>query len=145
MQRFRFPLESAMQYRRVQADLEKAKLQQLFKELAEWDRKAADLEAEYAEAEALTRSPAVTTVELQAMDSYREFAIYQRRRLAASKNECQSRIDAQTQRLTAAQRDYELLARLKSQKQTEWQKLADLEQESFAAEAFLAKWVRERT
>jgi flagellar export protein FliJ len=144
MQAFRFPLESVLNYRRLQAGIEKARLQELFAELSSWADRQTDLERQKQDAYEVTRQSGITATDLHAWDNYSQFVLHERARLEARKQECQRRIAAQQQKVTEAERKYELLNHLKTKKREEWNKLVAAEVEALAAEAYLAKWVRER-
>src|SRR5947209_14520739 len=71
MQKFRFSLESAMQYRQLQIDMERAKLEQLYADLRRLDRETDRLQDEKSYADALVKGvdPAYS-ISLLALDNF---------------------------------------------------------------------------
>lgn len=144
MKRFQFRLESVLNWRERQSDLEEAKLQALFEELhalgSALERNAADrAQAERAVFGARQIDPA----ELAALDPHREWLARDRRRIEERRRNCEQRIEAQRIQLMEAERKVRLLERLRGRRRQEWQAEADRELEQTAAESFLARWSRE--
>ena len=144
MKRFRFRLESIREWRLVQLELEETKLQRLFEELREIEFRWAGLEAAKAEAvRAVLSSAVLAAQELVALEAHRLHIRAEKERLRKQESDCAARIAAQRERVRKAEQDLQLLEKLKQRRLAEWEKAADKEQETLAAEAFLAKWRRE--
>ena len=145
MKRFQFPLDRVRRWRGEQADLEEAKLQQLWGQLAALGQEKTRVKSAGAEsARKILEQPAMEPQDLQALDAYR---LHVRRRIGQIENrerELGARIEEQRGRLMEARRRAELLERLKARKWGEWQALADREEETLAGELYLAgaKWKR---
>lgn len=144
MKRFRFRLESIREWRLVQLELEETKLQRLFEELREIESQRAGLEAARAEAVRAVLSLAVLEAQqLAALEAHRLHITAEKERLRMQESDCIARIAAQRECVRKAERDLQLLEKLKQRRLAEWEREADKEQETLAAEAFLAKWRRE--
>jgi len=143
MKRFDFPLERVRRWRSEQLDLEELKLQQILGErqsLARSKQRVRD-ELEHAQRELLAHK-SLEPGELESLDSFRQYIRGCVRNIEAREQECEARIAAQRQRVIAARQQFELLDRLRQKALAEWRAAADREQETMAAELFLAKTVR---
>ncbi len=141
--RFKFRLESVRQWRSVQRDLEKAKLQALFAELRGIEARRAALAAAKQDAErAVLAAPAVDAQELAALDAHRRYAAAEAERLRRQEQECGARIAAQQAAVRKAEQNVRLLDRLKERRLAEWEAETAREQETLAAETYLAKYAR---
>ena len=142
MKRFHFSLEQAMHWRRLRADTERTKLELLHAGLRRLEAKkcASTRKNPPRIATSKTRtqcgpvsySPSIT---LHATRPYKG-NMWKRGAWKCSRN------PQQQVKLVSAQRDFELLEKLKAQKQQDWQKAFDLEQEQLASEVYMAKWER---
>ena len=145
MRRFRFRLESVLEWRLLQLELEETKLQGLFEELRRVDGALDALDAGKAEAErAVLGGGTVPAQQLEALDAHRLHLAREKQRLAAARVGCEGRIAAQREQVRKAERDLRLLEKLKERRQAEWRKANDREQEALAAEVFLAQWHRKK-
>lgn len=143
MRRFRFRLESVLEWRRLQLEMEETKLQRLFEELHQVDAAARRLAAELEEAARIvTTSAQVEAADLAALESYRGWVARENARLARLRADCQKRIAAQRERVAAAERDLRLFEKLKERRYEEWRVESDREQEALSSELFLARWGR---
>jgi len=145
MKRFDFPLERVRRWRREQLNLEELKLQQILGErqaLARSKQQVRD-ERDHAERELLAHKSLEPT-ELQSLDSFRLYIRGRVRDIEARERECEARVAAQRRRLIETRQQFELLDRLRQKALAEWRTAADKEQETMAAELFLAKTMRLR-
>ena len=141
MKRFHFSLERVRRWRGEQADLEAMKLERLFGELSALERQRAELLMERAEAEGILAAPhAFEAEELSNLDSFRRYVHARCQSLETLKRQQEARIDRQRDVLLEARRQYELLDRLRKKNLVEWRAASDKEQETLAAEMFLARW-----
>ncbi len=141
MKRFRFSLEQALSWRRLRADIERAKLEQLLAEMRHLELRRVALEQEEIAAQNEVRHhDVIRAPQLIALES---FTRHWKKRVAGledRRTEIFREIALQQTRLLNAQREHDLLLKVKSQKQHEWQIEFDREQEDLASEAYLAKW-----
>jgi capsule polysaccharide export protein KpsE/RkpR len=141
MKRFEFSLEQALNWRRLRAEVERAKLEQLFAELRHLDlrKQALDQEGLIAQNE-VRNQEVVRATQLVALDSFTRHWNKRALNLAARRVEIFKEVAEQQTRLIGAQRDYDLLLKVKARKLSEWQVEFNREQEELASEVFLAKW-----
>jgi hypothetical protein len=145
MKRFEFPLERVRRWRAGQAALEELKLEQLGERLAKLgvEKRSAEAARLESEREVLGHSPAEAT-DLQSLDAYRRHTRSKIRGIEERERETAELIGQQRQRVVQARRAVELLERLKQRAMEEWQAACDREQESLAAELYLARFTRRR-
>jgi hypothetical protein len=143
MQVFKFSLESVLQWRKIQAELEEHRLQTIFTEL---QKIAVDQQqAAEARAESHLRVKAhafVSREDLVALDSFDQFSETQRLNFNRRRQDCGIRIAEQQKKVMETQRQFRLLEKLRDRKLVEWNKLFDAEQEALASEIYLAKLSR---
>jgi len=140
VKKFHFPLEKARDWRKITVEREEEKLQRLFAERSRVDQQIRNVEAEQRKLEeqhALEAS--CFAEELIAMDSWRLFLIRRKAALAASRANCESKIQVQRLALVEARRQLQLLLKLEGRKRSEWQQEYDREQENIAAELHMAR------
>jgi flagellar FliJ protein len=143
MRRFQFRLQSVLDWRIVQRDLEEAKLQGLFAEIHRIDAAIEALGREEAEAErAVAFSPSVEAQQLTALEEHKRYAAAETVRLRRQRLDCEKRIAVQREKLVKAERDLRLLERLKERRLAEWTFEFNREQEALASELFLGRWHR---
>jgi len=143
MRAYAFPLRQALEWRRTQLELEENKLRQLAASLEEMALEAVRLDLVKGRAEeAVRQAPAVEAGDLWALAAYRQRLIAELRALAERRIACEQQVAAQRQRVLEAQRQCRLLEKLEQRRHAEWQKAADGEMETLAAESFLARWNR---
>lgn len=141
MQSFRFSLERVLSWRRTEREREEAQLATLLAErhrleslrqqiLGAWERAGRELVA----------AGRVDGGELAALAGYR--TRLEKERISNERDRAASteRIEAQRARVTAAHRRFRLLEKLRGRRLEEWQSAWNREMESFASEAFLARW-----
>src|SRR4051812_4820870 len=141
MKRFEFSLEQVMQWRRLRADLERAKLESLFAKLRDLDQQKLNLEEEEASAHDVVKNQdSVRSQQLLALDRFARHMSTQKELLDGNRVALFGEISQQQIKLIAAQRDFELLEKLKTHKKEDWQAAFNREQEELASDAYLAKW-----
>jgi hypothetical protein len=145
MKRFQFSLDRVRSWRAGQVALEGLKLEQLRENLEalKKERRNIHMERSRSELEVL-RQPSIEAAELQSLDAYRLHARSKIRDLENRERQMEAQVEQQRQRVTVARRDAELLERLKRKALGEWQMASNREQETLAAELYLAKRVRSR-
>jgi len=144
MKRFDFPLERVRRWRAEQLNLEELKLQQAFAERQALARAKQQIRDELdRESRQVLAKPALESLDLEALDSFRYHVRDRVRDLENRESQAEQRIVAQRQKVIEARRQFELLDRLRTKALTEWTAAADKEQETLAAEMFLAKSIRE--
>ena len=145
MKAFRFPLERALDWRRVQLELEENRFQRQAAVLAELDRTRAELEAAAlgAELQVRTWSP-LSGRDLWSLSGFRRHVENEERTLEARRAQSQRELAEQEARMLEARRRCRLLERLRERQWAEWQAAGDRELEQFATESFLAGVIRRR-
>lgn len=138
---FRFRLERVLEWRRTERDVEDQRLRQIHAELERLQGEQARLQAARvtAEMEVLRAGP-VEARELVALAAYRRRLEQDRQRVLEQSRECRARADAQRARCLEADRRCRLLEKLRARKLAEHLLAGDREQETAAAESYLAQW-----
>ena len=143
MKQFQFSLEHAMHWRRLRADVERARLESLFSELRKLEGRQAVMEEEVATAhEDVKNQDTIRAHQLFALDRFSRHMSTRKELLEAQRAELVAQIAQQQARLTAAMRDFELLEKLKTEQKEDWTTAFNKEQEDLASEVYLAKWGR---
>ncbi len=143
MKQFQFSLEHAMHWRRLRADMERAKLESLYTELRNLDGQKTLMEEEEATAHDLVKNQdSVRAQQLFALDRFTRHMSTRKEQLEILRVDLFGQIAQQQVRLISAQRDFELLEKLKVHKKEDWRTAFDKEQEDLASEVYLAKWER---
>lgn len=136
MKRFEFTLERVLEFRRLQASTERARLDEI---LAQRAPLVVAQERLSEEGRAVLRYGAKLPVEFSARDNYSQFVRRQQERLEAQMVEIDKRAAAQRTKVMEAERRCDLLEKLKQRRQTEWTVAADRELEELAADSFRAR------
>jgi hypothetical protein len=145
MKRFLFPLERVRHWRAGQARLEEMKLEQLQGNLVALREERQNIEIQRAQSELqVLGQPSMQASELQSLDAYRVHARTKIQDIGNRERQAEVLVEEQRQRVIQAQRNAELLERLKQKALDEWRVASDREQESLAGELYLAKRVRRR-
>ena len=141
MKTFQFPLDKALQWRRLELELEEAHYKQQSAELADLDRRRAECEASGIRAEIQVREwNPVAANELTALGAYRLAVKTEEADLARRRVECARKLAEQEQQMFEARRRCRLLERLKDRRLAEWRSACDRETEEIAAESYIARW-----
>jgi len=138
---FLFRLEKVLRWRQAKLDLEQFALSRLTAECARWNAMLSKLQNAQARAEELTQTPApVSGADLRALSSYREYLGQQRKAALDRRRECETRMEAQRNRLLKARREHRLLEKLRQVRKAEWEAAVNREFETLATETYLAGW-----
>jgi hypothetical protein len=145
MKSFQFPLQRALDWRRIELQLAEARLQQQLAAITELDRARAELEAAGIRSESEVRefSP-LEGRDLTALGTFRLAIKVRAKQIASRKVECQRELAARQASLVEARRRCRLLERLKERRWTEWESDHDRELEELASDSYLAQWNRRR-
>ena len=145
MKAFQFPLEKALDWRRIQLELEEARYKQQVASLAGLDRQRAEVEASGIRAEIQVRewSP-IAAGDLSALGNFRLHVKSQESEIARRRFEAAQKLAEQQKLMLEARRRWRLLERLKDRRFAEWTAAGNREVEEIAAESFLARWHRRR-
>ena len=140
MKRFQFPLERVRRWRGEQADLEEMKLERLFADLNGMERQREELSAERTQAETILNcGQPISADELSRLDAFRQYVQARCNALHRLEREQAAKIAEQRQRVMQATRQFELLERLRKKNLLQWSAASSKEQESMAAELYLAR------
>jgi len=143
---FRFPLERVLDWRRLQMRAEEEKLAALQHRLDLMNRRMSSLIAAEQKCEwGLRKQACLDGAELQALAAFQSQAKKQREGLALEQRQCEKQIEAQRARLVKSRKDYRILEKLKERRHQAWSYEADREVENTAAEAHIAKFIRDRS
>ena len=141
MKSFQFPLAKALEWRRVQLELEEARYKQLLADLAGLDRRRAEIEASGIHAEMQLRGwNPVVAGDLTALGNFRLRVKSDEAELACRRAECARKLADQQKHMLEARRRCRLLERLKERRLAEWKSAGDRELEAIAAESYLSCW-----
>ena len=141
MNKFHFPLQKVLEWRRTQLDVEEGKFRQRGEAVAAVDRARAELEAEAVHTECeVRRWDSVGGADLRALGEYRAHVRVEEARLAAERAERARALAAQQAAMLEARRRFRLLERLKDRRLAEWRTACDRELDEIAAESYLAQW-----
>ncbi len=151
MKAFHFPLQKVLEWRSTEREMESAKMRRLAEEL---QRLADEISAVEAEIRAVRKrvlesagpgSPRLESWDLSPIPAFEErlkkaAAVLQTRKVALTLE-----VGEQRQKLLEAQRRVDLMQKLREKRFAAWTAAHNLENEQFAAEAFLGRWAAERT
>jgi hypothetical protein len=145
MKAFQFPLEKALDWRRIQLELEEVRYKQQVASLAGLDRQRAEVEASGIRAEIQVRewSP-IAAGDLSALGNFRLHVKSQESEIARRRFEAAQKLAEQQKLMLEARRRWRLLDRLKDRRLAEWTTGRDREVEQIAAESYLARWHRRK-
>ncbi len=139
MKAFRFPLDSALRWRRSQCDLERAAVQRLLQQRAQLAEAHAQSVAERTRSsEAILLQPS----EFETLSGFHARVDRAKAVLHSRQNELEPRIAAQVRRAMEAQRKVKLMERLKQRRVDQWTQSRNAEDEAFATEAWLSRMGR---
>ena len=143
MKAFHFPLEKALDWRRVQLELEEVRYKQQVGSLADLDRQRAEVEAAGIRTEIQVREwRPIAAGDLTALGDYRLYIKARESAIARQRFEAAQKLAEQQQLMLEARRRCRLLERLKERRLAEWTAERDHEVEEIAAESYLARWSR---
>lgn len=136
MKAFRFALDRVLDFRKLQSDAERAKLDQLLVQRTALLCKNEELAAE---ARTLQGFTTALPAELTARENYRAFLRRQEQYLRSEIAKIDRLLAEQRQRVLEAERRRDLLEKLKHRRHAEWNVAFDRELEELAADAFRAR------
>ena len=143
MKSFAFPLEKALDWRRLQLELEEVRYKQQIGTIAGLDRERAEVEASGIRTEVEVREwRPIVSGDLMALGDYRLFVKARESEIARQRFEATRKLAEQQQVMLEARRRCRLLERLKERRLAEWTAGRDHELEEIAAESYLARWSR---
>jgi hypothetical protein len=145
MKAFQFPLDKALDWRRIQLELEEARYKKQVAEIAGLDQRRAEIEASGIRAEIQVRewSP-IAASDLTALGNFRLRVKSQESEIAKRRFEAAKKLAEQQKLMLDARRRCRLLERLKERRLAEWTAERDHELDEIAAESYLARWSRQR-
>jgi uncharacterized sporulation protein YeaH/YhbH (DUF444 family) len=145
MKTFRFPLEKALDWRRIQLELEEVRYKQQVGALAGLDRQRAEVEASGIRAEIQVREwRPIAARDLTALGDFRLYVKARESAIARQRFEAAQKLAEQQKLMLEARRRCRLLERLKERRLAEWTTARDHEVEEIAAESYLARWSQRR-
>jgi len=141
MKKFAFSLDRIRTYREARLKEQEARMQALLSERLVLAARQRDLERQETAAMDLIREVRVLRVdELVAEDAFRRYSGLERLRLKAAEREVAGRIEQQRAVLIEAQRQVEMLNRLKEKRLASWRAELDRETENAVSELVIARW-----
>jgi len=144
MKKFSFPLARVMDFRRLQARVEEAKLEKIYAELRAVDARENAMRQQRAEAgKAMQAVTSAMGSELAMLGQFDQAFIEERKRMDKIRVECRKRIAMQFNVLMKKRRDVRLLEKLKDQRFEVWEKEMWKEIDQQAEESYLSKWSRD--
>lgn len=144
MKRFVFSYERVRRFREQQAEIEEARLAALYGERDRLESEQRALTAERAAAEwTVLGARQLSGAEFATLAQYRVASDIRRGRIAEKQDDVRRRVAVQLAVVTEARRRVKLLDHLKDKALAEWQRAADHEIETTAADLHLAKLSRE--
>ena len=146
MKAFHFPLENALDWRRIQLELEEARYKQQGAAVAGLDRQRAEIEASGVRAEIQVREwRPIAGGDLAALGNFRLHVKLQESAIARRRFEAAQKLAEQQKLMLEARRRCRLLERLQERRLHEWTAERDREVEEIAAESYLARWSRRKS
>jgi flagellar export protein FliJ len=138
---FHFPLHRALHIRRAQLELERIKYQRLMRDREQLELQVTAIQVDAAD----TRSAIATRThllpgEISTMPDYLRGARQRLRKLDELRKELANRLQEQQRQMVEAERKVKLLEKLRTRRFGEWENEMLKEQETFAADAYLARW-----
>jgi len=141
MKKFQFPLEKLRAWRKKQLEAEEARLESLFRSLADCQRRNRELaEWEQQETAAVIRAGTLGAKELEALENFRSHLVSLLNALNEEARGIVAGIEKQRQAVIEAQRKVELLENLKQEKLSAWRAELNREEEAMVAELVVARW-----
>jgi hypothetical protein len=141
VKQFSFPLEGALKIRRTQLEIERARTETLARAVTDLDRAGALLQN--AKMESKTWISQTKPLDSSMISTVPEFDQFTRRQIAKvqlRKNEVLAKLTVQKSKAVEANQRVKLIERLREKRLAEWVSSMQKEQETFAADAHLARW-----
>jgi flagellar export protein FliJ len=147
VKKFHFPLERVLAFRRLQRDLERAALERALGEVRRIEELAEEVrrEAESTARDVVTRSAQepLDGTQLSGLDGYQHYLKRVARDVEIHRQRAEAAAGQQRSKLVEAERRMKVLEHLQERAREQWTQALNKEVEDFAAEAFLARRVRE--
>jgi flagellar export protein FliJ len=145
MKRFVFSLESVLEFRRQQLEIERGKLSSLLAQMKTVRAQRAALAAQRSEThEQLGNSAVLRSEELVSLNQYEIGLRKKSERLGAQLSQLEKQFDVQRTRVMAAERNEKLLVELKKKQRANWEAESSRELESMVADFFNVKLISAR-
>jgi hypothetical protein len=145
MTQFHFSLEKVLRWRSLELAAEEAKLEQLLREQLRLQTLRADLSTEKSKLDqSLDTLPDLRGADLRAVSAHTLSLKRQADNLVKLVAKCERDLAEQKKNYRAAKQRFRLLEELRARKFEEWRREQAHEQETLAAESFLAVWNRDR-
>lgn len=146
MKRFSFPLDRVLHWRKLEAERERAALQQLLVERERIQNQIAELRRNREDSRrSVAHARTLRAAEVATLHNWQTRVVRDIDQAIAGESKLTERIRLQHATLTEAERKVRLLEHLREKRLSEWKTEVAREEEAFAAEAFLARCIRERT
>jgi hypothetical protein len=144
--RFTFPLQKALDWYRQSLAAEKALLQRIISEVHGLDRLKESLERrQHSEHEELHRADPILGKDLRGLANYSALIRVDLERLAAERSRKEASLVEQRRRVSVHHRRVRVLEELEQRRKAEWVRGVSLEEDSLAADVFLASMSRKAT
>jgi hypothetical protein len=141
MQRFRFHLQPVLNWRDLRSGQERDKLDRLIAEEHNLSTMRKDLQCLLAAtAERTGVDTVLDAAELQALSADRAYLRNEDRRLEASQQESRKRVERQREQCIDADRQKQLISKLKERRHAEWSRETGRLLDELASESFLSRW-----
>ena len=145
MKRFTFTLERMATWRRLQRDQECANLEKLFTDRSTLDQQRDRIGQQREEMEkAIAYGAFLDASTVTTLPQWQKHTIASLSAISGQRQQLEARIERQQIKVREAERQVKLLERIREGRYAAWHGELLKEEEAFAAEAFLAKCVREK-
>jgi flagellar protein FliJ len=138
---FHFSLDRALHIRRAQFEVERVKYQRLERDREQLEAQVTAIQVEAAHARsAIVARTHLLPGEISTMPDYLRGTKQRLSKLDELRKDLARRLQEQQRQLVEAERKVKLLEKLRTKRFGEWQTEMQKEQETFAADAYLARW-----
>ncbi len=145
MRRFEFRLQRVLQWQQKLCRIEEDQFRMRQSELAQTERKLAQLGAQCAAIEQeFSARPALAPGELSALAAFRKRSVADARILEQERRNRLAALDAQREKLLSARRRLEVIEKLRERAVAEYTREADRELEALSHESYLSTWLSRR-
>ena len=146
MKAFQFPFESVLRWRDLVAGQERDRLDQLRAEKTQLEEESAGIADTIFQSRSLLSEDAIRSSEdLLRLSAYVNALNKRQMHLQSRTSSCEEQIEAQMERCVKADRDHELLSRLRNRQRSAWTRALDNETEQTAADSHLSRLNAART
>jgi septal ring factor EnvC (AmiA/AmiB activator) len=145
MKKFAFPLDRALNWRRLQSERERAELEKLAGEGQAIAGREKRMRSERAEQEhGLAHGLYLDSAYVATLPRWQQQVKQSLAEIAAEQRAADARVAAQREKFQETERAVRLLERLRERRLANWEMELAKEEETFAAEAYLARCIRLR-